>query len=197
MKRMMKKALLFSLACASLTILTGCGGEPERYDEKSQISVFVWKQTAYAEHPGVENDGDFGTPISARRRLIGKNMALIFNVNGLQQRFSVFFDTQLHCNVQTVMPAFPLGGTITSISNSNTYTYEVTDKDGQQAALTINYVTELGYLASLKANLTFTNARQATATIQELRLLGDLTGQGENVVVPGTVGNVEWTVIYE
>lgn len=192
--RGLTRFLLAAAAGGALLALTGCGGQPERYDDATNVSVFVWNQDAWAEHPGVVNEGDPGTPTSVRRRLIGKTMTLEFMVNGNRQVITVQFVTQLRCVVQTEMPNF-INGMNNSNWSGNNYEYTVEGGDkGQEAQLTVNFLTDGGWLATVKTNLTYTSALQANASLQELRLDGDLTGAGINLIVPGQAGTVTWIV---
>lgn len=195
MKKLIKKTVLSIAACTTVAILSGCGGQPERYDEGSAVSVFVWNETAWAEHPGVVNEGDIGTPLSSRRRLIGKMMTLTFNVGEAEQTIIIRFDTQYHCIVETrLFNVF--NGFMTSNASNNNYEYTVVGNEGKAAKLTVTYIDNWGEVGKIDVDLTFTSPLLATATIQEVRTGGTLAFPGTNRVNPGTRGNVEWVAEY-
>lgn len=178
------------LACG-LAALTGCGGEPERYDDHTDVSIFVWRQDAWAEHPGVAEQGDPGAPVSVHRRLIGKEMTLQWGENSIV----ISFNSVLHCNVTTNIPG-SIWGAYHSTSAMNKYEYTVTDaKDGKRATLAVNFLNVQGFLGKVKVDLTFTDAFHAAASIQEVRLMGDLAGEGTNEVIPGTPGAATWVAL--
>lgn len=189
-----KKTAWTVAACAALAILSGCGGQPERYEDGSAVSVFVWNEDAWAEHPGVEHDGDLGTPISSRRRLIGKRMTLTFN-DGNEQTISLLFDTQFHCIVETRLFGIFNGFTNSNASN-NTYEYTLVGNEGRAAKLTVTYLDNQGDVGNIDVDLVFTSALHANATIQAVRTGGDIAFPGINRVAPGTRGNVEWVAEY-
>lgn len=183
--------VLPALAAVVLTALCGCGGQPEHYDEETGASVFVWNQNAWAEHPGVAEKGDPGTPVSSHRRLIGKTMTLTWGENSIV----INFNSVLHCNVTTAIPNAAWGN-YHSTAAMNKYEYTLTDeKEGKKASLTVNYLNQDGFLGKVKVDMTFTDVFHADASIQEVRLMGDLAGEGLNYVVPGTLGTVNWVVL--
>lgn len=195
MKELMKKTVLPAAACAALAVLAGCGGQPERYEDGSAVSVFVWNEDAWAEHPGVAAEGDPGTPISSRRRLVGKQMTLTFNAAGGagQQEIIIRFDTQSHCRVETKLFGV-VNGFMTSNASNNSYEYTLVGDAGTAAKLTVTYIDAEGDMGNINVDLVFNSALRAAATIQEVRTGGNLLFPGTNRVVPGTAGNVEWVV---
>lgn len=148
-------------------VLSSCGGEPKDYDKNTDQSVFVWRQTAFAEHPAVENDGDLGTPKSTRKALIGKSLTVTYTVNGVARMLVVEFTSQTRCIVHTD----EIAGMIVHYPGAS-YNYKIDDADGKKATLIVSYDTDITYY-QFTLKLEFQNAfNSAPTTFQEYRGAG-------------------------
>lgn len=198
MKPGIKKEHCYGGICLLAIILSGCGGQPENYDEVDRKSVFVWRDTAYAEHPAVAEEDDPNVPLSSVRRLVGKRMTLRY-MDVEMQEVMVDFDSAYHCNVTMDTDYIWDGWAQFTYSDAatNNYKYTVTDAEGEgkKASLSITYTTRTLYSISLKLDLEFTDTGNATATIQEFKVLSTNWWVGErNFVAPGHAGQTTWTV---
>lgn len=134
----MKILTTLSAASTSILLLVSCGGEPIDYCKKTDQSVFVWRQTAYAEHPAVASDGDQGTPLSARKALMGKTFSVAFTLNGEERIFVVNFISQVRCTVRTNIRLVVPEGTTVEYPNA-TYNYIIDNNEGTEATLAVSF----------------------------------------------------------
>ena len=177
--------MLLSLASWALS---SCGGEPIDYDSNVVSTVFVWRQNAFAEHPGVAQENDPGMPASTRKALIGKTLTVNFTVNAVPYQMAISFLSQTRCVIRTDV-RIAANGVMTTFNG--TYTYEIDNAAGTEATLTFSFDDNLFWSNTCEMKLVFpTNAMSCTATFTQF-----VNGLGQIIVPAGTqVPNSPWTL---
>lgn len=176
---------LFSVITAVLasTLLLSCGGEPRDWDADTLSTVFVWKETAYAEHPGVENRTDPGIPSSLTRILVGKRMTMTYRLGNINYTMSATFASPMGCQVETNI----IGNALNTYTNAS-YLYE--PLSATTARLTLKFRNTFDSYTCI-VDLTFNSALAAEAAIHSFKSMAD-----EEIVAPNTVtANSAWQVV--
>lgn len=173
-------SVLAAFGSASI-LLSSCGGEPLDYSKNTEKSVFIWRDGAWAEHPGVAMEGAPGTPKSARKALVGKIFRVAYTLDGQDYTFYVTFTSQVRCSVRTnARLVVPDGTTEATEYSDATYTYKIDNNNGTEATLTVSFDSAAASnQCTLK--LIYRDAFNATTTFMQFR-----NGNGITVVPAGT-----------
>lgn len=143
------------LLMVSCLFLTACGGNPIDYDKGPISSIFVWRQDAYAEHPAVPEENAPGMPTSELKKLVGKELELVYPHGAHRHTVRILFTSSMRCDVTTDTPTW-LGdgvGDMRTYRNGN-YDYKITDAEGKKATLVVSFSDGWGWLR-LTMNMEF------------------------------------------